>query len=229
MFRNQKRRITRSGTALQSRRSRIRIPQPKDRVFSFRGKDVLREGLIRKSPWWFTLHRRGPGRPLVGTDPMELRAIPRWRVVGFLRERIVWKWLATQAHLVPDVDFDFQSSMLGGRMELGGLVVDFLFPFKFLALQVDGPTHTENLRGAKDEEQRLILAQKGYRVANLPIAIIDNESEFENFMRKFLNMYSMGQAGPEFQSPTQESEDSQDDADLDIVLRELRELWQWLA
>jgi len=213
-FRWQKRRITREGTGRGgTRRERIRIPQPKDRVFSFRGKDVIRENLIRSSPWWFTLHRRGLQRPVIGLDPLEVRAVPRWQIVGFLRERIVWRWLVEKGHLVPDIDFEFQSSMLGGRMEFGGIVVDFIFRNKKIALQVQGPTHKETLRIAKDEEQRLILAQWGYRVVNLPIEIIDNENEFENFMRKLMNFYSMGAGGPEFasQSPVNEEHASQED------------------
>lgn len=199
MFRWQKPRVTRKREPRTfTRRTRIRIPQPKQRVFSFRGKDVLREELIKKSPWWFTLHRRGVYRPWVGEDPLEARAVPRWQVVGFLRERIVYRWLV-EAHLIPGVDFDFQSSMMGGRAEMGGLVIDFVFPHRKLVLQVAGPTHKENLREAKDEEQRLILASWGYRVSTVPVEVVDNEGEFENFMRRFLNLYSAGTAGPDFE------------------------------
>ena len=35
-------------------------------------------------------------------------------------------WALTRLGKIPDVDFSFQSSLIGGRLELGGVVVDFL-------------------------------------------------------------------------------------------------------
>jgi hypothetical protein len=110
--------------------------------------------------------------------------------------------------------------MMGGRSEMGGMVIDFLFPNRRWVLQVAGPTHKEALRAAKDEEQRLILAAWGYRVANVTVEIVDDEGEFDNFMRRFLNLYSMGPSGPEFAEADIEKSDIRQTAgasDLDKI------------
>lgn len=45
---------------------------------------------------------------------------------GSWPEYVCFRELVNQG-LRPDLDFTFQSSQLGGRLELGGLVIDFLF------------------------------------------------------------------------------------------------------
>jgi len=77
---------------------------------------------------WFTLHKRGPRRSRVGEDPLEARAVPHDYIKGTLPERIVYYYLVNYMKFQAGVDFDFQSSMEGGRIELGGMVVDFLVP-----------------------------------------------------------------------------------------------------
>ena len=183
--RRQVRRVSREGIRFGTRGTRIRIPQPPDRPIVLRGRDAVRWDAIQPDPSWYILHRRGPKRPVVGEDPLEARAVSESSVTGFLSERIVYKWLLG-ARLHPNVDFDFQSSMNGGRLELGGMVVDFIFPRLMIALRIQGPTHLEVLRMRKDQEQRQILEQMGYKVYDLDLPTILNEMEFNNFMRNML-------------------------------------------
>ena len=53
--------------------------------------------------------------------------MPKEQVNGTLPERILYLALIRVMHFSPNADFDFQSSQEGGRLELGGLVADFLF------------------------------------------------------------------------------------------------------
>ena len=58
-----------------------------------------------------------------------------------LPEWYVWWYLTRRAKLLPNVEFEFQSSLFGGRRELGGLVVDFLLRDRFspgLVVNVQG-------------------------------------------------------------------------------------------
>lgn len=183
--RRQIRRVARDGIRFGTRGTRIIIPQPPDRPIIVRSKDVVRRALIQEDPTWFTLHRRGPERPIVGEDPLELRAVSETKVRGFLSERIVYKWLLG-AKMQPGIDFDFQSSMFGGRLELGGMVVDFVFPRLMIALRIQGPTHLNVMRLRKDNEQRQILEAMGYKIYDLDLPTILNEIEFNSFMRNML-------------------------------------------
>lgn len=172
--------------------TRIKIPQPPEISIILRG-DLLRGDLISPELSDFILHRRGLRRGRVGVDPKEQRAVSENEVRGYLHERIVYKYLVEAMGFVPDVDFDFQSSQLGGRLEMGGLVVDFLFPLLKIVLQVQGPTHYEFRRGRKDEEQRMILEDMGYAVHDIDIAaIIANEYLFEDEMRRIFGLRGVG-------------------------------------
>lgn len=171
---------------------RIRIPQPIERPLTVRGKDVIRDEYLRKSPWWYTLHKRGLKRQKVGLDYLEARAISKSQLRGTLPERIVYLYLITKLHMRAGVDFTFQSSLQGGRLELGGIVADFEFPILKLILNVQGSTHEQFLRMRKDEEQRAILEDMGYRVFELTDVQIYNEPIFENEMRK---MFVRGSSG----------------------------------
>lgn len=165
-------------------RERIKIPQAAVRPVQISSADLMKKELIRDDPWWYTLHRRGVRRPKVGEDPLEARAVSKSSVRGTLPERIVYKYLTNNLKMVAGADFDFQSSQSGGRLELGGLVADFLFPYMRIVIQVQGPTHTEYLRGKKDEEQRAILQDMGYRVFDIYELDIYNESRLDDWMRK---------------------------------------------
>jgi hypothetical protein len=156
--------VTRRRTQFKpGKQQRIKIPQPPFRPVHLHARDVVRTEDIQSTPWWFVEHRRGLNRPLVGANPLEERAIPNSVVRGTLLERIIYKLLVEDFSFVPGTDFTFQSSLDGGRMELGGIVADFLFEYLRIVLNPAGPTHKGYLRAIKDREQSDTLAEMGYR------------------------------------------------------------------
>lgn len=186
-------------------RRRIKIAQPVDRPVRYRRKDVLQWEEIRgKDPTWYTLHKRGIKRTPVGQDQLEARAISKEYIRGTLPERIVYKFMTEKLRLADGVEFDFQSSLAGGRLELGGIVADFLFPIKMMVLQVQGPTHTGFLRMRKDEEQRGMLESMGYSVVFLDEELIYNETKFDEEMRKIFGL-NRSSGGGSYEREAQET------------------------
>ena len=163
------------------RKRKIRIPQPVKRPLKTEG--VIRRSLLREDPDWFIIHRRGVRRPMVGQDPLETRAVSEASVRGYLNERVVYKWL-TVNHFSPYADFDYQSSQEGGRLELGGMVVDFLFPYMKIALNVQGPGHEGNLRHRKDQEQAQTLAEMGFTPVEVTTETIASQPDFDIYMKR---------------------------------------------
>ena len=172
-------------TKLGTRITRIVMASNPYRPFIFRSRTVINKDLLQKNPWWWITHRRGLLRRQVGADQLEARAVPKSEVKGTLPERIVLKWLIN-AHFIIGSDVDFQSSLDGGRLELGGLVVDFLFYGLKIIIQVQGPTHDQYARHRKDEEQRLMLEAMGYTVYFLDMELIYNEPRFDAEMRRIM-------------------------------------------
>lgn len=190
---------------VDSKQTRIRIPQPITRPFNIRGKDVIQNEYLRQSPWWYTLHKRGLKREKVGMDYLESRAISRSQVKGTLPERIVYLYLITKLHMKAGVDFTFQSSLDGGRLSLGGIVADFKFDLLKIILNPHGPTHEQFLQMRKDEEQRMILEDMGFKVFDLTDTQIYNIAIFEDRMRRVFTMdrseYSQEHLADEYPNP----------------------------
>ena len=87
---------------------------------------------------------------------------PEWYVYWYLEHRKRW---------IHGIDFKFQSSMLGGRAEIGGLVSDFEVWRTFYPPGLVMPVHgffwhrlTSDQR-AKDQDQKNRLENLGYVVA----------------------------------------------------------------
>lgn len=63
-------------------------------------------------------------------------------LVATLPEWYVYWYLTDRKDMIPGVDFEFQSSVFGGRMDKGGLVFDFFLPGRIgtqgLVINVDG-------------------------------------------------------------------------------------------
>jgi hypothetical protein len=97
----------------------------------------------------------------------------------------------------PNVDFDFQSSLLGGRLALGGIVADFMFPYLRIVVQVQGPTHAQFIRKAKDQEQRELLEAMGYRTLECPMEAIMSSSTLDIWIRKNIDSSSRFAGGAE--------------------------------
>lgn len=163
---------------------RIKIPQTPLRPLRLHQRDLVKRELLRPEHWWWTMHRRGPRREDVGGDPRESRAVAKSRVAGTLPERILYQALQRILRLSADADFTFQSSLEGGRTELGGIVADFVFPYLMVVIQVQGPTHTEYLRHAKDQEQKGILESMGYTVWDITDKQCYDEYALEDWLRR---------------------------------------------
>lgn len=180
--------LTKIYPSAYSKRKKILIAQPEYRDLSLRKRDVVRWDQINLEDDMYVLHRRGVKRRRVGEDPLEMRAIPKEALNGTLPERILYKYLTDYLRFVSGVDFTFQSSLEGGRLELGGMVVDFLFPFMKIIIQVQGPTHHEFLRGRRDEEQAGDLNRMGYTVYWLADTLIYDVYLFEEAMRRMFGL-----------------------------------------
>jgi len=78
-------------------------------------------------------------------------------------ELITAEWLTKR-----NILFEFQVSMLGGRFSLGGAVIDFLFPDRYLAWRLQGDYfHTGVEKEGSDAIQRALLESMGYQVVDL--------------------------------------------------------------
>ena len=174
---------------------RLPVPQPIKRPVRFQLRSIIRKDLIDKDTWWFIIHRRGPHQPKVGEDPLEARAVPESLVRGTLPERILYKALVDFLHFIPGMDFDQQTSLQGGRMELGGIVADFIFYNLMIVIQVQGPTHLEYFRTIKDAEQAGALNELGYTVYYIWEDDIYDETRLENWLRRVFNWADSAGAG----------------------------------
>ncbi len=105
------------------------------------------------------------------------------------------------------------SSLAGGRMELGGMVADFMFYRLKMIIQVQGPTHGGFLRSRKDDEQQSILMDMGYDVVELEEKLIYSEYLLERKMSRIFNLSRSGGASQAFMVGNSEPEmgSSQDD------------------
>lgn len=157
--------------------------QPLETLSLIQRAPLGKHGLVKyeaiNPPSPITIHRRGVlTSDYRAPDPREQYAVSDSEVHGTLPERIVYKSL-TDRHLTPGSDFTFQSSLQGGRMDLGGMVADFLFerpPFiiriqgQFWHGQFDRETgdliHGDLGQGRRDDEQGQILNAMGYGVVD---------------------------------------------------------------
>lgn len=142
----------------------------------------------------FILHRRGPRRGLVGPEnPQELRAAQG--INGTLPERIFYKALVARK-FVPGGDFDFQSSLLGGRVFLGGMVADYIFFTRNLIVRVQGWRWHQSLEATRrDDNQRDVMERMGYTVLDISDTIILDELLLENWLRANIDTFSV-RGGP---------------------------------
>lgn len=103
----------------------------------------------------------GIGREL--RERAERPVVPSW-FSGSFAEWVFYREL-TRRGMREGVDFVFQDSQLGGRVELGGIVIDFYFPDRALACNVQGVYwHYQRFGGrnrARDELARQELAGVG--------------------------------------------------------------------
>jgi len=122
----------------------------------------------------------GSGR--VGSVPSLLGTSPDTLVASDL-ERIVINWLNKRGI----IDYDFQSSLLGGRYELGGSIIDILFPDRSLAWRIQGDYwHKQIAKQATDSVQRELLESQGWKVVDIWGSTLDTPTRIEETLRKAL-------------------------------------------
>jgi len=97
-------------------------------------------------------------------------------------EAIVAGWLTERK-----IDFEFQSSMLGGFYELGGAVVDFLLRDSGLAWRVSGEYwHRGIVPEGRDLIQRETLMAEGWVVVDIFGQSLETPDEVEATLTKAL-------------------------------------------
>ncbi len=181
----------------KSKTRRIRMPQSPYRPLRIRGRDAVKargEWQVPR-PGGLVIHRRGKRTRTEGVD-LESRAKHGLR--GTLPERVFYKALEGR-YFVANVDFDFQSSMDGGRLELGGILADFIFWHRRLVVQVQGPTHEYYLRFRKDEEQRDVLTDKGFSVLEIDDDDVLDQPTLDAWLRRNLDV-SRGGVGATYRT-----------------------------
>lgn len=169
------------------------------------GRRLLKPEVFDPDPL-VTIHRRGLNvadyRP---PDPREAWAKPQdeMPMKGTLPERVVYKALEDR-----HIEFDFQSSLLGGRVELGGLVADFIISRPPVVIRVQGrfwhgefDTETGDLesgeiaQGRRDDDQRATLEEMGYSVLDYWEEYADDQFVNDNWMRRNIDPITFGMTG----------------------------------
>lgn len=98
---------------------------------------------------------------------LDLEGRAQQDIKGSLEERIFYKALVEYG-LIPEVDFSYQPDFKGGRMELGGLVADFMFEYPKVIVQVQSYWHTVSLEiEQRDHDQAAQLRGMGFTVMEL--------------------------------------------------------------
>ena len=170
---------------------RIKMPAVPKRPYRFSPRSMIDYAFLTPTPFpGFVIHRRGPARPWMGDSPLEMRA--QQGIPGTLPERIIYKYLTTLMKFSDGVDFDFQSSLQGGRIDTGGIVADFMFERLRIVINPLGPTHDEFLRMKKDQEQVDALGAMGYQVYMIPEADVYDELTFERLMKQIFGWTRSG-------------------------------------
>lgn len=210
-------------THTPSPKRRIIMPQIPRRPLRFQLRTLIRKDVAYgKQVSWMTVHRRGVRRARIGENALEARAMQG--IPGYLTERILYAALVNLFHFVPGVDFLFQSSLEGGRLEMGGLVADFLFPILRIVINPLGPQHYQFRNMAKDEEQIATLAEMGYQAFLIDEEVIYNELALEDFLRRIFGGMSSGgsdRGGFPAQQTSALEADALDQDDLFAAIKDL--------
>ena len=97
-------------------------------------------------------------------------------------EEICYRWLTKRG-----IIFDFQSSMMGGRYELGGAIADFSIYELNLILRIQGDYfHKPLTKRATDEVQREILENQGWTIVDIWGSDLETPEEINTTLEKAL-------------------------------------------
>jgi hypothetical protein len=144
--------------------------------------------------------RRGVSYTEFPQQELEKRAVkdePPHR--GSVQERIVYLQCIKDG-MVPDVDFSYQPAIEGGRQELGGLVVDFIFPHlggpEGMALFVNGTMwHVGSAVEARDALTQDLLRGMGFFIEEVWDYEIADRDTFEDWWDRFIRHARIGFGG----------------------------------
>ena len=174
------------------------LPKTATRRYQRRGKPrgYFRTELLQPEIVPFVLRRRGPRRPSIDLLQQQIEEYKQEHgIEGSIPEMLVHREL-TRRGLHDGTDFDFQSSQAGGRLDLGGAVVDFLFEPRRLCLRVQGIHWHQPFdrmgHGVNDEEQRLMLIGRGYDVKDLWEDTIMDPDLLDDWMRRNIDVMQVG-------------------------------------
>jgi hypothetical protein len=98
--------------------------------------------------------------------------------------------------------FGMHNSLQGGRIDLGGIVADFLFPQLRIVINPMGPTHEEFMRMRKDDEQTLVLAEMGYTQYLIWEWEVYDEARLDDWMNRNIRLHQGGDWSPEHDTET---------------------------
>jgi len=121
------------------------------------------------------------------TQSSQLQAPPNWE--GSLPEYLVYRSLTESFNKLAGVDFTYQSSLLGGRLFKGGVVLDFLFNNPpDLAINVQGEYYHYGMGATYLQNDIMVRQQMAGEGINL---IFIDESDILNdvdyYVREALN------------------------------------------
>ena len=150
----------------------------------FKRADYLKLKKLRKRHG--PVYRKGPRgtyRPTIGETSLEQRAAPVEETgSASLEERILFKTLTQRR-----IPFDFQSSMFGGRAQLGGIVADFIFWEPRIVIRVQGTLwHKGAEPEARDAIQKAKLENQHFEVWDIWDWQIREKEIYDDWIRRHI-------------------------------------------
>ena len=101
-------------------------------------------------------------------------------------ERIVIDWLKKRG-MEMGIDYGFQSSLMGGRFELGGAIVDFIFSERALLWRVQGDYFHKGVeKEGTDAIQRELLESQGWTVIDIWGSDLDTPERINDTLTRAL-------------------------------------------
>ena len=106
---------------------------------------------------------------------------------GSLPEYIAYQTFV-ELGLEPGHDFTYQSPLMGGRLDKGGLILDFMFPDRNLAVNVQGVYY--HYEFGVESKARDTMARAGLAADDITLIFIDDDDLLQDpkyYCREALN------------------------------------------
>ena len=164
-----------------------------------RTKEIIRPArrILRAKPRRIFQPPSRPGKRRYNADTVATDAPGPPDRTATLAEWYVFWWLTVKRRLIEGIDFEFQSSIFGGRQQYGGLIIDFFFPniFQGLVINVNGEywhRYTSEQRAKDlDNKNRLEGAPHYFTVAGVLEDDVLNLGRIDLIMRNALEGQTM--------------------------------------